>query len=98
MSSHRIDRMVRDVLLRDVIRGALRLWDVEGSVAAGEHGLIVAAGGAALRIVPRQPHGWLVTRGTETLGVHAGVPGLLRHLREELAPHAKRGRLIVGVQ
>jgi hypothetical protein len=93
MSSHRIASM-----LRDVLSGALRLWDVEGSVAADEHGLIVAAGGAALRIVPRAPHGWLVQRGAETLGEHAGVPGLLRHLREELAPHARRGRLIIGVQ
>jgi hypothetical protein len=30
--------------------------------------------------------------------VHAGVPGLLRHLRDELAPQANRGRLIIGVQ
>ena len=49
-------------------------------------------------IVPRAPHGWLVIRGAETLGVHAGLPGLLRHLREELAPHAKAGRLIIGAQ
>jgi hypothetical protein len=48
--------------------------------------------------VPRAPHGWLVIRGAETLGAHAGLPGLLRQLREELAPHAKAGRLIIGVQ
>jgi len=91
MSSHRIDWM-----LRDVLSGALRLWDVEGTVEADADGLVVAAGGAALRIVPRAPHGWLVLRGAETLGAHAGVPGLLRHLRDELAPHAGRGRLIIG--
>jgi hypothetical protein len=51
-----------------------------------------------LRIVPRAPHGWLIARGAETLGVHAGLPGLLRHLREELAPHAPFGRLIIGQQ
>ena len=51
-----------------------------------------------LRIVPRVPHGWLIVRGAETLGVHAGLPGLLRQLRGELAPHAKPGRLIIGAQ
>ena len=90
--------MVRDVLLGDVMRGALSLWDAVGTVEADEHGLIVAVGAAALRVVPRAPHGWLVLRGDETLGEHAGVPGLLRHLRDELAPHAKRGRLIIGAQ
>ena len=34
----------------------------------------------------------------ERIGVHAGVPGLLRQLREELAPDAQRGRLIIGAQ
>lgn len=85
-------------MLRDVLSGALRLWDVAGTVEADADGLIVTAGEAALRIVPRAPHGWLVVRGTETLGVHAGVPGLLRQLREELAPQAPRGRLIIGAQ
>jgi len=85
-------------MLRDVLSGALRLWDVAGTVKADADGLIVIVGEAALHIVPRAPHGWLVLRGTETLGVHGGVPGLLRQLREELAPDAKRGRLIIGAQ
>ena len=85
-------------MLRDVLSGALRLWDVAGTVEPDADGLIVTVGGAALRIVPRAPHGWLIVRGAETLGVHAGVPGLLRQLREELAPHAKTGRLIIGAQ
>jgi hypothetical protein len=85
-------------MLRDVLSGALRLWDVAGTVEPDADGLIVNVGEAALRVVPRAPHGWLVVRGDETLGVHAGVPGLLRHLRDELAPHAKRGRLIIGAQ
>jgi hypothetical protein len=85
-------------MLRDVLSGALRLWDVEGTVEADAHGLIVAVDGATLRVVPRTPHGWLVVRGAETIGVHAGVPGLLRQLREELAPDAQRGRLIIGAQ
>jgi hypothetical protein len=85
-------------MLRDVLSGALRLWDVAGTVEPDADGLIVTVGEAALRVVPRAPHGWLVVRGDETLGVAAGVPGLLRHLRDELAPHAKRGRLIIGAQ
>jgi hypothetical protein len=98
MSSHRIDPMLADALLRDVVCGALRLWDVAGTVQRDEGGFLVAVDGATLRILPRRPHGWLVVRGTETLGVHAGVLGLLRHLRDELAPHADRGRLIIGAQ
>jgi hypothetical protein len=85
-------------MLRDVLSGALGLWHVAGTVERDADGLIVAVGGAALRIVPRLPHGWLIVRGVETLGVHAGVPGLLRQLREELAPHAERGRLIIGAE
>ncbi|HYL88721.1 MAG TPA: hypothetical protein VEU32_08145 [Burkholderiales bacterium] len=85
-------------MLGDVLSGALRLWDVGGTVERDADGLIVAVGGVALRIAPRQPHGWLVVRGTETVGVHAGLPGLLRQLREELAPHASRGRLIIGAE
>ena len=85
-------------MLRNVLSGALRLWNVAGTVEADEDGLIVTVGEAALRIVPRAPHGWLVVRGSETLGVHAGVAGLLRQLREELAPHASVGRLIIGAQ
>ncbi len=85
-------------MLRDVLSGALRLWDVAGTVERDEDGWIVTACGRALRILPRAPHGWLVVRGTETLGEHAGVPGLLRQLREELAPQAQRGRLIIGAQ
>jgi hypothetical protein len=85
-------------MLADVLSGALRLWDLEGKVAPDADGLVVTVGEAALRILPRVPRGWLVVQGTETLGAHAGVPGLLRHLREELAPHTKRGRLIIGVR
>jgi hypothetical protein len=32
------------------------------------------------------------------LGRHAGLPGLLRRLREELAPDAPAGRLVIGTQ
>jgi hypothetical protein len=105
MSSHRIDPMLLDAAwharVASVLSGALRLWDVAGEVQRDEEqpGFIFAVSDATeIRIVRRAPHGWLITRGGETLGVHAGVPGLLRQLREELAPHAKAGRLIIGVQ
>lgn len=85
-------------MLRDVLSGALRLWDVSGTVAPDAGGWVVTVGEAALRIAPRAPHGWVILQGGETLGEHAGVPGLLRHLRDELAPQARRGRLIIGAR
>ena len=85
-------------MLRDVLSGALPLWEVAGTVERDARGFTVIVDGATLRIEPRAPRGWLVLRGGETLGEHAGVPGLLRHLRDELAPHAQRGRLIIGAQ
>ena len=30
--------------------------------------------------------------------LHAGLPGLLRQLREDLAPDAPAGRLMIGAQ
>lgn len=95
MSSH-TEAIESSPMLGDVLSGALRLWDVAGAVEAHEGGWLVSVGRAALRIVPRAPHGWCVLRGAEVLGEHAGVPGLLRQLRDELAPDAKRGRLIIG--
>ena len=67
-----------------VIAGALRLWGVTGNVE--------------LQIIPVEPHGWLVLRDGELLASHAGLPGLLRTLREELAPATAGGRLIIGSQ
>ena len=87
MSSHKTGRLAR------VLRGALRVWAVPasveeqpGAIAVGEH----------LRIVPEAAHGWMVFRDQRLLGAHAGLPGLLRTLRQELAPEAPRGRLIIG--
>lgn len=90
MSSHKTARVAR------VLSGALRLWGVSASVEAEAQGgeLIVRASSMTLRIVP----GWLVFRDGQLLASHAGLPGLLRSLREELAPDAPRGRLIVGSQ
>lgn len=94
----------RDARLTRVLKGALRLWGVAVTVERAGSGLELTHADAAIQdltpllILPRAPHGWLIMRGSETLGVHAGLPGLLRQLREELAPHAPRGRLIIGAQ
>ena len=96
-----------------VLSGALRLWDVAATVQRHEDGFIITRRGSGLelmhadaaiqdltplQIVTRAPRGWLIVRGAETLGEHAGLPGLLRQLRQELAPHAPVGRLIIGAQ
>ena len=89
MSSHKTARVAR------LLSGALRVWAVSASVEE-ESGAIVV--GEHLRIVPDLPHGWMVFRGEHLLGAHAGLPGLLRTLRHELAPNAPAGRLIIGSQ
>jgi hypothetical protein len=86
MSSHKTDRLAR------VLRGALRVWSVSARVEHDAEGVLVRSPTMALRIVP----GWLVFRDGQLLATHAGLPGLLRTLREELAPEAPRGRLIIG--
>ena len=93
MSSHKTDRLAR------ALSGALRVWAVPASVEEHPGCIVVrAASGDALRIVPDAPHGWMVFRGAHLLGAHAGLPGLLRTLRQELAPQAAAGRLIIGTQ
>jgi len=88
MSSHRTARLAR------VLSGALRLWEVSASVEQDSEGafLVRAPSGTTLRIVP----GWLVFRDGHLLASHAGLTGLLRTLRQELAPETPRGRLIIG--
>ncbi|HJS37874.1 MAG TPA: hypothetical protein VJ789_07055 [Burkholderiales bacterium] len=89
MSSHKTDRLAR------VISGALRVWAVSASVEEQSGAIVV---GEDLRIVPEAPHGWMVFRDAQLLGAHAGLLGLLRTLRQELAPNAPAGRLIIGSQ
>ena len=89
MSSHKAARVAR------VLSGALRVWGVSASVEEQPGAIVV---GGCMRIFPDPPHGWKVFRGEHLLGVHAGLPGLLRSLRQELAPDAPRGRLIIGSQ
>jgi hypothetical protein len=97
-------RVLCDAATRDrivcVLSGALRLWGVSGHVG-GDHALgfvICTASGSRMRIVRRSPVGWALFLGETPLGEHAGLSGLLRHLREELAPHAAAGRLVIGAQ
>ena len=93
MSSHKTARVAR------VLSGALRLWGVSGSVELDSDGLVLhTPSGATLKITPAVPHGWLVLRDARALETHAGLPGLLRSLREELAPDAAAGRLVIGLQ
>jgi len=89
MSSHKTDRLAR------VLSGALRVWAVSASVEQQSGAIVV---GEHLRIIPDLPQGWMVFRGEQLLAAHAGLPGLLRTLRHELAPHAPAGRLIIGSQ
>ena len=89
MSRHKTDRLAR------VLSGALRVWAVSASVEEQSGAIVV---GQHLRIVADLPHGWMVFRGEHLLGAHAGLPGLLRTLRHELAPNAPAGRLIIGSQ
>jgi hypothetical protein len=79
-----------------VLSGALRAWGVSGTVVcdAGGRFVVSTTAGAQVRIAHRAGGGWLVFPADE----HAGLPGLLRHLREELAPYAAAGRLVIGAQ
>ena len=96
MSSHKTARVAR------VLSGALRLWGVSASVERDSDRpdwfVLRTPSGARLRIAPATPRGWLMLRDARPLETHAGLPGLLRSLREELAPDAAAGRLIIGAQ
>lgn len=91
MSSHSIDRAVEGALA-----GALKVWGVEGSVSRHGDGFALRTAGTELRIVRAVPRGWRIFREARLLGEAAGLPGLLRTLREELAPGIAGGRLIIG--
>jgi hypothetical protein len=91
MSRHRTARVA------GVLAGALRVWGVPATVEDAD-GFVVRAPSTTLRIVAGAPRGWLVFRDGDLLAMHAGLPGLLRSLRRELAPHAAAGRLVIGTQ
>jgi hypothetical protein len=96
MSSHKTARVAR------VLSGALRVWGVAATVerdSARPDGLVLRTqSGIRMQIAPATPHGWRVFRDALPLETHNGLPGLLRALRQELAPEAPRGRLIIGAQ
>ena len=96
MSSHKTARVAR------VLSGALSVWGVAASVEADPAlpgGLVLhTQSGERIQIAPGSPHGWLIVRGSRAPETHAGLPGLLRSLRQELAPEAAAGRLIIGSQ
>jgi len=52
----------------------------------------------------RPPGGWIVVLRDPVSGAqappdrHSGLQGLLRRLREDLAPDAPAGRLVIGAQ
>ncbi len=77
MSRHKTARVAR------VLSGALRVWGVSAAVEDAD-GFIVRAPAVTLRIVPDVPRGWLVFRDGHLLAAHAGLPGLLRTLRDEV--------------
>ena len=85
-----------------VLSGALRVWGISGTVAcdpADAGRFVVSTVKAEVRIRHRRQGGWLISSAEGLpLGEHAGLPGILRSLREELAPHAAAGRLVIGAQ
>lgn len=94
MSSKTCEAYVR------VLAGALRLWGVSATVEPDPHDasafVVAPASGSQLELRHRPAEGWALTRGEMPLGCFAGLPGLLRALRDELAPDAPAGRLIIG--
>jgi len=107
------DAMRRDAAwharISRVLSGALRVWGVPGTVTRDPDdpdGFVIAPNtGLAMRVRHQAPAGWTVTlrdsvSGAQKtpLGRHAGLPGLLRRLREDLAPDAPAGRLVIGAQ
>jgi|SRR6478672_2362368 hypothetical protein len=96
MSSHKTAGVAR------VLSGALRVWGVSASVERdperADAFVLRTQSGIRMQIAPTAPYGWLVWREGRSLGTHKGLTGLLRSLREELAPDAAAGRLIIGSQ
>ena len=96
MSSHRTARVAR------VLSGALRVWGVCASVerdpSRPDELVLRTPSGLRMQIAPASPRGWRVLREERPVGAHSGLPGLLRCLRDELAPGAAAGRLVIGSQ
>jgi hypothetical protein len=84
--------------MRCVLSGALQLWGVAGSVRPDGDALVIACGAGPELRVSRGPDGsWEVALHHERSS-HPGLTGLLRDLRDRLAPGAPGGRLMIGAQ
>ena len=91
-----------------VLSGALRVWGVPGTVTCGpedpDEFIVAPDTGPVIHVHHHPPGGWIVVLRDPVSGAqappdrHAGLQGLLRQLREDLAPHAPAGRLVIGVQ
>jgi hypothetical protein len=91
-----------------VFSGALEIWGVAGKVGpdpADANGfVIVVRSGAEVRVRHDPADGWVTALRDQASGEavesghYAGLPGLLRGLREGLAPDAPGGRLVIGVR
>lgn len=91
-----------------ILSGALRIWGVSGTISPDPddvNGLLITpTTGPEIRVRHNAPAGWTVTLRDPAPGApgrlsrHAGLPGLLRQLREDLAPDAPAGRLVIGAQ
>ena len=91
-----------------VFSGALRVWGVPGTVTRdpdNPDGFVVALNtGRAMRVRHHARAGWTVMLCDPVSGAwapideYAGLPGLLRRLREDLAPDRPAGRLAIGAQ
>ena len=98
--SEDVDRLLR------VLSGALRVWQVAGTVTTDADQprtfLIASDTGVQLAVRHDVAAGWSIalqdpaSGARVPSGAHAGLPGLLRSLRTELAPDAPAGRLIIG--
>ena len=91
-----------------VLSGALHVWGVRGTVTRDLEdtaGFVVAPDtGPVMRVRHQASAGWSVTLRDPLSGApvppghHAGLPGLLQQLRENLAPDAPAGHLVIGAQ
>ena len=95
----RVDRLVR------VLVGALQVWRVAGTVsldALDPRVVLIDSDGGRFAVRHDAAAGWTIARRDPGSGVlapldrYAGLPGLLRGLRAELAPDAPAGRLVIA--
>jgi hypothetical protein len=95
----RVDRLVR------VLAGALHVWGVAGTVAVDARdpcAVLVDSDGAHFAVRHDPAAGWTIALRDPGSGAltplerYAGLPGLLRGLRAELAPEAPAGRLVIA--